>query len=192
MKARLAEHRVSLAAQGDDEALSLLVRAHHDRVYRFGVRVCRDAYDADDAVQEAFVKLAKRPDVMRDPGALSWLMSVVRHACQRMLRPFLRERRVLGERAAELDEVATEQIDPQQALERWELVRAVHAAIANLPRPYREVLVMRDLEGLSGAETCLALGLELATMKTRLLRARAQLHAELARAKQADASSGLN
>jgi len=178
------------AARGDDAALALLVRAYHDRVYRFGVRVCRDRFDAEDAVQEAFSKLSRRPEVVRDPSALSWLMSVVRHACVRMLRPFLRERRVLGERASgvdELDQLAERDglvsapIDPEQALERWQLVRAVHAAIALLDRPSREVLVMRDLEGLSGRETCLALGLELATMKTRLHRARSALRQELTR-----------
>jgi len=173
------------AARGDDEALSVLVRAYHDRVYRFGTRVCRDGYDADDAVQEAFTLLARRPDVVRDPGALSWLMSVVRNACLRLLRPFQRERRALGERLGELEEVASDQVDPQQAIERWELVRAVHAAIATLERPYREVHVMRDLEGLTGDETCLALGLESSAMKTRLHRARSQLR----RALQAPASA---
>lgn len=183
------------AARGDDEALTLLVRAYHDRVYRFGVRVCRDRFDAEDAVQEAFQQLSQRPEVVRDQGALSWLMTVVRHACQRMLRPFLRERRALGERAhdtAELEGTPSEQIDPQQALERWELVRAVHAAIALLDRPSREVLVMRDLEGLSGEETCSALGLELATMKTRLHRARGQLRRELQHARVPSARAGFN
>ncbi|HKO53912.1 MAG TPA: sigma-70 family RNA polymerase sigma factor [Polyangiaceae bacterium] len=185
------------AARGDDEALAQLVRAYHDRVYRFGVRVCRDRFDAEDAVQEAFGKLSQRPDVVRDPSALSWLMSVVRHACRRMLRPFVRERRALGERVngvddLDLDRVASEQSDPQQALERWELVRAVHAAIALLDRPSREVLVMRDLEGLSGAQTCSALGLELATMKTRLHRARSQLRQELERAQVPSARTRLN
>jgi RNA polymerase sigma-70 factor (ECF subfamily) len=147
------------AARGDDAALRELVQAYHDRVYRFGVRVCRDRFDAEDAVQ--------------DQGALSWLMSVVKHACLRMLRPFVRERRALGERVDEA-EVASD-VDPHAALERYELVRAVHAAIAQLERPYREVLVLRDIEGLSGEATAAALGLELATMKTRLHRARSLL-----------------
>ena len=174
------DHAAVLAAavRGDDVALAALVRAYHDRVYRFGLRVCRDGYDADDAVQEAFTKLAKRPDVARAPSALSWLMSVVRNACVRMLRPFTRERRVLGERVSG-DEIPSDQLDAQAALERWELVQSVHAAIARLERPYREVLVMRDLEGLSGEETCAALGLDPAAMKTRLHRARAKLKSDL-------------
>jgi RNA polymerase sigma-70 factor, ECF subfamily len=169
------QQRLVAATSGDDEALASLVRAHHDRVYRFGRRVCRDGFDADDAVQEAFVKLARRPDVARDAGVLFWLMAVVKHACLRMLRPFARERKHLGERLTEDDAAPLDELDPQVALERWQLVQAVHAGIARLERPYREVVIMRDLEGLSGTETCAALGLELATMKTRLHRARAQL-----------------
>lgn len=162
------------AAGGDDEALGALVRQHHDRVYRFGLRVCRDGFDADDAVQEAFAKLATRRDVVADQGALSWLMTVVRHACSRMLRPFLRERRALGDRVEEAD-LPSPELSPEAAVERWELVHAVHVAIAELGAPYREVLVLRDLEGLSGEDTCAALGIELSAMKTRLHRARSML-----------------
>jgi RNA polymerase sigma-70 factor, ECF subfamily len=169
------------AARGDDEALAVLVRAYHDRVHRFGRRVCRDGHDGDDAVQEAFTKLVTRPDVVNDPSALSWLMTVVRHACLRLLRPFRRAGRPLGDHVDEGEAVASSPVDAQQALERWELVQRVHAAIATLEQPYREVLVMRDLEGLTGEETCHALGLELATMKTRLHRARGKLRQELER-----------
>lgn len=179
------EHTLALAAAGDDEALAALVRAYHDRVYRFGLRVCRDGFDADDAVQEAFTKLSRRPEVMRDQGVLSWLMTVVKHTCHRLLRPFARERKHLGER---VDDEAVEAVvegNPQVALERWQLVSAVHAAIAQLSKPYREVLVLRDLEGLSGDETAAALGIELATMKTRLFRARAQLREALTAAQVA-------
>ncbi len=177
------EMAATAAARGDDDALATLVRAHHDRVYRFGLRVCRDGYDADDAVQEAFIKLARRPDVVRDQGALSWLMTVIRNTCRRMLRPFLRERAPLSraqDAGAGADaELASRALDPQQALERWELVRAVHAAITSLDPPSREVLVLRDLEGLSGEATSAALGIPLATMKTRLHRARNQLRTAL-------------
>ena len=171
---------VETAARGDDEALAALVRLHHDRVYRFGLRACRDGFDADDAVQEAFVKLSVRPDVMADGGALAWLMTVVKNACLRLLRPFQRERRALGERSYEEDLPADEP-SAEAAIERWQLVRCVHAAIAQLDPLYREVLVLRDLEGLSGAETCALLGLEEAAMKSRLHRARALLRAAIER-----------
>lgn len=166
------------AAQGDDAALAALVRLHHDRVYRFGLRVCRDGFDADDAVQEAFVKLAARRDVVAAESSLAWLLTVVRNACLRLLRPFQRQRRVLGERV-EADELPAVGLSPEAALDRWELVRSVHSAIAELAQPYREVLVLRDLEGLSGPDTCSALGLDEAAMKTRLHRARSLLRAKV-------------
>jgi RNA polymerase sigma-70 factor (ECF subfamily) len=179
MTATVHADMLGAAARGDDDALATLVRLHHDRVYRFGLRVCRDGFDADDAVQEAFVKLATRRDVLADPGALSWLFTVVRNTCRRLLRPFRRERRVLGEPIA-ADELPVTELSADAALERWQLVRSVHAAIAELAPPYREVLVLRDLEGLTGEETCAVLGLETATMKTRLHRARALLRGRIA------------
>jgi RNA polymerase sigma-70 factor (ECF subfamily) len=176
---------LTAAAGGDDDALTVLVRLYHDRVYRFGLRVCRDGFDAEDAVQEAFIRLARRPDVIEDRNALAWLLRVVKNACLRLLRPFLRERRVLGERV-EGDLAQSSQVEPDAALERWELVRVVHAAISELEKPYREVLVLRDLEGLSGDETCAALGLEPSAMKTRLHRARAMLREKIGRARVQD------
>ncbi len=175
------EQVLAAATAGDDEALASLVRTYHDRVYRFGLRVCRDGFDADDAVQEAFVKLAKRPEVLRDAGVLFWLLSVVKHACLRLMRPFTRASKNLGERLSEDDAALVDELDPQAAVERWQLVQAVHAGIATLERPYREVLILRDLEGLSGAESAAALGLEVSAMKTRLHRARSQLRAALER-----------
>jgi len=166
------------AIRGDDEALAVLVRTYHDRVYRYGLRVCKDGFDAGDAVQDAFIKLRNRPEVVRDRNAFSWLLRVVRNACLRMLSPF-RVRRTLGERIDNEDAVPTNDPDPHEALERWELVRSVHEAIAALDQPAREVLVLRDLEGLSGDETCRTLGLELAAMKTRLHRARKELRTRM-------------
>jgi len=166
------------AACVDDDALAALVHAYHARVVRYGRRVCRDDFDADDAVQEAFTKIARRPDVAHGHSPLGWLLAVVRRACVKLMRPFTRERRVLGERV-ESEEVEAESDDPAAALERWELVRAVHTAIAGLDRPAREVIVLRDLEGLSAEETCGALGVELAAMKSRLHRARRALREAL-------------
>lgn len=175
------KHNLQLraAAAGDDEALAALISAYHDRVYRFGVAVCHDRFDADDAVQEAFIKLARRPDVIEAPGALGWLLRVVKTTCAKLMRPFARERRALGDRVQDASQLPAEQLGPQQLMERFELVGAVHDAIAKLPPLYREVIVLRDLEGLSGEQTCAALGVELPAMKTRLHRARVMLREAL-------------
>jgi RNA polymerase sigma-70 factor (ECF subfamily) len=182
------------AAAGDDAALTALVEAYHERVYRFGLRVCRNAADADDAVQEAFLKLARRPDVMARSGALYWLFRVVKTICLLPLRPLflLWPRRTVPLYEATETQLQSSVLDPEEALARWELVQAVHAAIARLDRPYREVLILRDIEGLSGEETAGALGLELNAMKTRLHRARTQLRDTLqAQAQQRLSHGGL-
>jgi RNA polymerase sigma-70 factor, ECF subfamily len=163
--------RTMAAAQGDDVALAEVVRAYHQRVHRFGLRACRDAFDAEDAVQEAFAQLARRPAIARDAGVVSWLLTVVKNACLRLLRPFARRRRLLGERV-ELEETSADGPPADVALERYELVRAVHEAIAGLDAGERDVLVLRDLEGMTGRETAQALGISEAAMKSRLHRAR--------------------
>ena len=167
------------AASGDDEALAELVRLYHDRVYRFGLRVCRDAFDADDAVQEAFVALARRPDVQRHQGLLAWLMTTIRNACLAMLRPLLRERARLGERVETADDISVDAMTPDALLDRFRLVQSVHRAIAKVPLEQREVLVLRDVEGLSGEEVCSRLGISSAAMKSRLHRARAMVRSLL-------------
>jgi RNA polymerase sigma-70 factor (ECF subfamily) len=179
MNAVLHEATWREAASGDDAALERLVRSYHDRVYRYGRRLCRDESDAEDAVQEAFATLARRRGSLDPRHVLSWLLVVVRNACLRILRPLARRRRALGVET-DLGELPSSSLNPERALARWELIRAVHAAIAELDRPYREVLVLRDLEGLSGAETCEALGLTTDAMKTRLHRARQSLRVVLA------------
>lgn len=164
---------------GDDAALRELVRLYHDRAYRFGRKVCRDGFDADDAVQMAFVILARRPDVQRSDGVLPWLYTVVRNACTAMLRPLaIRLREPLTGSREALD-VADSALTPEAALERFELVTQVHDAIAMLDADSRAVLVLRDLEGLSGEETAQRLNLTQAAMKTRLHRARLAVRANV-------------
>lgn len=160
------------AAWGDDEALAMLVREHYARVQRFGARACRDADAADDVVQEAFIKLASRPELLAHRGALSWLLTSVRRACLRFVRSLQRWETLL-ESSAKLMAA----VDPEDR----ELLQAVHAAIAKLEPEYRAPLVLRDLEGLSGEETASVIGVPLATMKTRLHRARQAVRDELIR-----------
>jgi RNA polymerase sigma-70 factor (ECF subfamily) len=160
-------------ATHDDAALEQLLRQYHQRVLRFGETVCRDGADADDAVQEAFIKLARRPEVVRHPGALAWLFTTVRRLCLRALAPFARRMQLS---LSEPDDAPS----AHEALERFELVSRVHGVITALPRELREVLVLRDLEGLSSEEAAKTLGLSEPAMKSRLHRARTAVREALA------------
>lgn len=175
------EHGAVLGAavSGDDDALAVLVRTYHDRVYRFGRSVCRNRFDAEDAVQNAFVKLARRPDVQRHSGVLSWLMTVVRNGCLRFIRALRVGRVQLSETELTEEEAEDELLSPEAKLERFRVVELVHRAIAGLEPPYREVIVLRDIEGMSGPDVCRALALSEAAMKSRLHRARASLREAL-------------
>ena len=180
MRALEPGHAATLTAAvaGDDAALGALVRLYHARLWRFGRRVCRDDFDADDAVQEAFVKLARSPSVQSSAGVFAWLVTVVKHACLRLLRRAGMVRRRLGERVSgetQPDEALTQ----EESLERYRLGELVRDAISGLEPPLRAVVILRDIEGLSGPEVCGALGLSDAAMKSRLHRARAELRARL-------------
>lgn len=169
---------LTAAVNGDDAALGALVRLYHARLWRFGRRVCRDDFDADDAVQEAFVKLARAPNVQREAGVFAWLVTVVKHACLRFLRRAGMVRRRLGQEVpgdAEPDAALTQ----EESLERYRLGELVRDAIAELEPPLRAVVILRDIEGLSGPEVCAALGLSEAAMKSRLHRGRAELRVRL-------------
>jgi RNA polymerase sigma-70 factor (ECF subfamily) len=179
-------HEVLLeaACRGDRAALDQLVQLYYARVYRYGRRVCLNPSDADDAVQEAFVALGRTVTTFRHEASLStWLFTVVKNMCMRMLRPFARQRRHLGEAVdvQALDQLRDESLTPEEQLERQRMVDAVEHSLLELEPLYREVLVLRDVEGLSGPDVARRLGISVAAMKTRLHRARHLLREHLLR-----------
>src|SRR6185436_15228060 len=134
--------------------------------------------DADDAVQEAFLELARRPALPREAGTLAWLFTVVRNRCRR----FLRRARVLRQRLLRsAAEPQLPELTPEQLLTRYQIGELLRAALAKLDQPYRQVLVLRDIDGLSGEQVCTTLELSEAAMKSRLHRARADLRQALER-----------
>jgi RNA polymerase sigma-70 factor, ECF subfamily len=175
-----AQLRLQQALAGDDPALTELMRAHHAPLLRFGQRVCVDSLDADDAVQEAFVRLSQRTELLREAGLLGWLFAVVKTRCLRFLRRARRQRAVLQRGTESSDLVPPPEPTPEQVLTRYRIADLVRAALAELEPGQREVLVLRDIEGLSGEQVCTALGLSEPAMKSRLHRARANLRTALA------------
>jgi RNA polymerase sigma factor (sigma-70 family) len=165
-----SEQVVGAAQLGDPRAIALLLDGSHVHVRRFARSLCSTPEDAEDAAQEALIILYRKIGTLRAAAALaSWMFQIVRHECLRRSRLALR-RPALTSQAEPSAEEAT--------LLRLEIERIVDA-IAELPGDQREVLVLRDIHGLSGAATAKALGLSRAAMKSRLHRGREALRARL-------------
>jgi RNA polymerase sigma factor (sigma-70 family) len=164
------EQVVNAAQQGDPRAIGILVSGSHTHVQRFARTLCSTPEDAEDAAQEALIVLYRKIGTLRVAAALaSWMFRIVHNECIRRTRLALRAPAVTA-----ADEPSAE----EAALARLEVKRIVDS-IAELPSEQRAVLVLRDIQGLSGAATAEALGLSRAAMKSRLHRGREALHARL-------------
>jgi RNA polymerase sigma factor (sigma-70 family) len=164
------EQVVIAAQQGDERAIATLVSGSHAHVQRFARTLCASPEDAEDAAQEALVVLYRKIGTLRVAAALaSWMFQIVRHECIRRTRLALR---------APAPPAGVEPSAEDAALARLEMDRIV-AAIAALPAEQRAVLVLRDIQGMSGAASAQALGLSRAAMKSRLHRAREALRVQL-------------
>lgn len=157
---------VRAAQTGDVEAFEELVRSHQASVYRVALRILGSRADAQDAVQETFIRAWRAlPHFRHDSAISTWLYRI---ATRQALH------RIAARRTTEtLDEVELEAgPDPAESAERRERLRAVTHAIANLPPEQRAALVLREFEGLSYQEVADILGAGLPAIKTRIHRAR--------------------
>ena len=164
---------MTLAVQGDARALNDVIHLWGPRVRRFAGRLC-PATEVLDAVQETLLVLASRIGTLRSVEALtSWTYQVVRRFCVRTFSLVRRETAV----AKELGYLAPDPTNarPEQILLLNELARVLETLV---PRD-REILVLRDLEGLSIQDTAAALGIGPAAVKSRLHRARLALRSRM-------------
>jgi RNA polymerase sigma factor (sigma-70 family) len=154
----------------------MLLDGSHAHVKRFAHTLCSTPEDAEDAAQEALIVLYRKIGTLRAAAALaSWMFQIVRNECIRRGRLALR-----GQISPALLESSAE----DAALARLEMERIVDC-IAGLPAEQRAVLVLRDIQGQSGAATAQALGLSRAAMKSRLHRGRDTLRSRLRTSNQA-------
>ena len=152
-----------------------LIAPHVDAAYSLARYLARDASAAEDIAQEALLKACRNIDSLRGAAVKPWLMAIVRNAYFDWRRRD--DGRTLTGSAAE---VAMAQTPAGQASAEDELIRqgdaaALRRAVETLPEPFREALVLRDLNELSYREVAEITGVPMGTVMSRLARARRML-----------------
>ena len=172
---------------GEHELFYELVRPYERRVYAAALAILRNEQDAEDSAQAAMLKAFKNIRQFRAEARFStWLIQItVNEALMRRRRERTVVMEGLDNRRDEESEYAPRDFAdwreiPSEALERKEVRQRLAEALATLDRKYREVFVLRDMEHLNIQETAEALGITVASVKTRLLRARLMLRDLLA------------
>ena len=174
------------ALGGDRQALEELLLGVQDMVFNLALRMLGTVPDAEDAAQEILVKVMTRLASFRGESSFAtWLYRLASNACIDFLRREKRRRSLsmtvclddeTCERQAELPD---QRSTPEQHLERQELRRAIRDGLQRLSEEHRQVLVMREVSGLSYAEIGQVLELEPGTVKSRIARARLALRKAL-------------
>jgi RNA polymerase sigma-70 factor (ECF subfamily) len=172
----------NLAAQGDQDAFARIMRRYNQRLYRLAVSVMGDASEAEDVLQESYVRAFYAFATYTGAGSLgAWLARIVRNeAIDRVRARDSRRSHVAieadlgdqGEQPVAENNVMIDVIDPQALAANADLRRLLERAIQRLPEQFRTAFVLREVEGLSVEETAEYLGIPPATVKTRDHRAR--------------------
>jgi RNA polymerase sigma-70 factor (ECF subfamily) len=179
---------VERARTGDQEAFGELVRQYERKIYRLAMNITRNEEDAEDVLQEAFLKAYEHLDRFKgDSKFYTWL---VRIAVNEALMK-LRQRR--GDRTVPLDEpldtgeetmareIAVWGDNPEQQYSKEEMQNILSDAVDSLKPDFRTVFTLRDIEEMSTEETAEILGISIPAVKSRLLRARLALREKLTR-----------
>ena len=170
---------------GDRRAFESLVRRHERRVFRVTLAVLGNIEDAEEAMQDTFVKAFRHLDQFRREARFTtWLTRIaINEAIQK--RSTRKSLVPLAETETAKEQLLPKRYEswrsnPEQLYGKQEIQRIVERAIQSLPEIYREAFVLRDIEELSTEEAAEALGITVPALKSRLLRARLMLRESLA------------
>ena len=168
------------AQAGHRDAVEALLARHEPRVYRYALRMCANPEDAQDVLQETLLAAFRGLDRFRgDAGLSTWLFQIARSFCSKARRrrtgePAVHEKLDSSEASAIADDA--DPLGRQMERERDEVLRA---ALGALPDHYREVLHLKDVEGLTADEVAGVIGEAVPAAKSRLHRARMELRRHL-------------
>ena len=181
----LSDDELLGAARRGDTALETFLVSYQPHLYRFGLRMCGNVEDAGDVAQESLMSMARSVrDFRGDSSVSSWLYTIARRFCIKKRRRSkfapAHEESLDAPATGAAQHLADPRPNPEQTATNRELAIALTQAIDALEPSQREVLVLRDVEGLSAPEVAGILGMSVDAVKSRLHRARVAMRAELA------------
>ncbi len=151
---------------GDDSAFIRIYETYKKPLYVFCCRMIRDGEEAKDVVQDVFTTLYRRPPAPVGEGSLkSWLYTVARNGCLKSLR------RSHNSEEEEPEPIGSDDV-PYEAMERSERTRIVLHALEELAPEYREVILLREWNGMNYREISDVLHCSIPAVKARLFKAR--------------------
>jgi RNA polymerase sigma-70 factor, ECF subfamily len=173
------------ARSGDGQALEKLLESHQAQVYRFGMKMCREPEDAKDVLQDTLLAMARGVRDFRGASSIStWLYTIARSFCIKKRRnsKFAPEevRSLDTDAALEAGRLTNPGRSPDEVLAGKQVEQALEQAIGALEPMYREVLLLRDVEGLTAPEVAEVLGVNIQAVKSRLHRARLSVRGHVA------------
>ncbi len=178
------EINIDKLIQHDRHEYAALVDAFSDRIYRLALRMTGDEQDAEDVLQETFIKVFKYIDGFKGNSSLAtWIYRIAMNEALMLLRKHKPEGYSLDDENDDEEitprQIASWEIPPEQTLMSVETTQHLRTAIMKLPETLRSVFLLRDTEHFSVKETAEALGITEGTVKVRLLRARLKLREHL-------------
>ena len=163
-----------------ERAFTEIVEQYSDLAYSVAFRMLRNAEDAEDAVQEAYISAYKSLPNFKGQSKLStWLYRIVVNACLMKIRKDKSRAKYLSEKAFDDALVYDWKNDPEEAAVNSELRSILESGLDLLSPDLRAALVLRDIQGLSTEEAAEVLEISIASLKSRLHRARIQFRKHL-------------
>ena len=170
------------ASEIDDRAQRFRDAAlpHLDEVYTVARYLMRNTNDAEDAVQECYLRALRHFDSFRGPAMKPWLLAILKNVCN---AEFMRRGKAEVPTDYALDESAAEeampmwqgsQTSPEKVMERQDSAR-IWRLVAELPEPFRQAIMLREMNDLSYKEIAQVAGVQVGTVMSRLARARSML-----------------
>ena len=159
-----------IAVQGRTDRFRAVMLPHMDAAYNFARYLARDPVAAEDIVQDAFLRAFRAFDGWRGEAAKAWLLAIVRNAFVDWVKA---NRRDVG--SSESEDLSIDPDTPESLLLQARDVAMLRTTVERMPEPFRETLILRELEGLSYKEIALITAVPMGTVMSRLARARQML-----------------